>query len=315
MRVGRARELCASLTVVPYDFAAYETASALVYEALLSFGAHTPFVNPIPGVNNDSINTASNPLSTRCQAEIVSVDEAYVAIPAGSDGLAAASELAARVRDTVVLPPFLVCETCLCLALSIYYCLSAFSDTTWHESNHHLPLPSTNHQLTLALLITIQVLSLTGCRLSVGVGPSKLLARLATRRAKPPNPTGIFVINEQSALAVLNSGGGGGGGGSGGMYDHDDNGGSGAYSSTPTPHDYDDEDSGGGGGGGGGGRSVIPVRPSSTATTPNPNHNDPATPLNASPVVRAFLLDLPLSDLPGVGYVFCYTFVFPCFLS
>ena len=31
---------------------------------------------------------------------------------------------------TIVLPPFLVCERCLCLSLSIYYCLSAFSDTT-----------------------------------------------------------------------------------------------------------------------------------------------------------------------------------------
>ncbi len=29
---------------------------------------------------------------------------------------------------------------CLSLSLSIYYCLLAFSDATWHESNHH-PLP------------------------------------------------------------------------------------------------------------------------------------------------------------------------------
>jgi hypothetical protein len=39
---------------------------------------------------------------------------------------------------------------CLCLSLSIYYCPPAFSDTTWHESNHHpIPLPqSINHQST-----------------------------------------------------------------------------------------------------------------------------------------------------------------------
>jgi hypothetical protein len=59
---------------------------------------------------------------------------------------------------TIVLPPFLVCERCLCLSLSIYYCLSAFSDTTWHESNHHPLPPSINHQLTILalLIITIQ---------------------------------------------------------------------------------------------------------------------------------------------------------------
>jgi pimeloyl-ACP methyl ester carboxylesterase len=34
----------------------------------------------------------------------------------------------------------------LFVSLSIYYCLPAFSDTIWHESNHHPP--STNHQST-----------------------------------------------------------------------------------------------------------------------------------------------------------------------
>jgi hypothetical protein len=40
---------------------------------------------------------------------------------------------------TIVLPSFLVCDD-VSVSLSIYYCLFAFSDTTWHESNHHLPL-------------------------------------------------------------------------------------------------------------------------------------------------------------------------------
>jgi hypothetical protein len=33
------------------------------------------------------------------------------------------------------LPPFLVCEAFVSLS-SVYYCVSAFFDTTWHESNH-----------------------------------------------------------------------------------------------------------------------------------------------------------------------------------
>jgi hypothetical protein len=38
------------------------------------------------------------------------------------------------------LPSFLFMMVSMSLSLLIYYCLSAFSDTTWHESNHHLPL-------------------------------------------------------------------------------------------------------------------------------------------------------------------------------
>jgi hypothetical protein len=45
---------------------------------------------------------------------------------------------------TILLPTFLVCDVSVCLSLSIYSCLPAFSDTTWHESNHH-SLPSINH--------------------------------------------------------------------------------------------------------------------------------------------------------------------------
>ncbi len=40
---------------------------------------------------------------------------------------------------------FLFVTISLSASLSIYYCLPAFSDTTWHESNHHPP-PSINHQ-------------------------------------------------------------------------------------------------------------------------------------------------------------------------
>ena len=69
----------------------------------------------------------------------MSVDEAYIELPVGSDGAAAARELSTRIMEV------------------------------------------------------------TGCRVSVGVGANKLLARLATKYAKPPNKEGIFVIDEKSA--------------------------------------------------------------------------------------------------------------------
>jgi hypothetical protein len=47
--------------------------------------------------------------------------------------------------STIVLPSFLVRGVSLSL-LSIYYCLPAFSDTTWHESNHHSH-PSINQSI------------------------------------------------------------------------------------------------------------------------------------------------------------------------
>ena len=51
------------------------------------------------------------------------------------------------------------CLRCLSLSLSIYYCLSALSDTSWHVSNHHLPLNQSSIDTILTLLIiTKQVL-------------------------------------------------------------------------------------------------------------------------------------------------------------
>jgi ribosomal protein S18 acetylase RimI-like enzyme len=50
------------------------------------------------------------------------------------------SALKMYVFCSTVLLSFLVCDVSLSL-LSIYCSLPAFSDTTWHESNHHLPPP------------------------------------------------------------------------------------------------------------------------------------------------------------------------------
>ena len=38
--------------------------------------------------------------------------------------------------------------------VSIYCCLLSFSDTTWHETNHHPPLNQSSIDATLTLLIT-----------------------------------------------------------------------------------------------------------------------------------------------------------------
>jgi hypothetical protein len=55
---------------------------------------------------------------------------------------------------TIFLPSFLVCDLSVSL-LSIYYCLSTFFDTTWHESNHHSPL---SIDTLLTLLVILQAL-------------------------------------------------------------------------------------------------------------------------------------------------------------
>jgi hypothetical protein len=50
---------------------------------------------------------------------------------------------------TIVLPFFSFCDDCLSLSYpSIAACLLAFSDTTWHESNHHFH-SSINHQSSI----------------------------------------------------------------------------------------------------------------------------------------------------------------------
>ncbi len=123
---NRALAVCPDLTVLDYDFAAYDRVIPRIYEVLLSFGERY-------------LLHGENTLSNVCQVQIVSVDEAYLELPAGSDGAAAARELSARVMEV------------------------------------------------------------TGCRVSVGVGANKLLARLATKYAKPPNMHGIFVIDKRSA--------------------------------------------------------------------------------------------------------------------
>lgn len=45
-----------------------------------------------------------------------------------------------------------------------------------------------------------QVRHCTGCAASVGIGPNPLVARLATRRAKPD---GLFRVTKKEALAFL----------------------------------------------------------------------------------------------------------------
>ncbi len=100
-----------------------------IYRILLSFKVASP--------NNDDSDIAASggarPQAklASCLCEIVSVDEAYLELPPGSNALHAAESLRASIFNT------------------------------------------------------------TGCKASVGIGDSKLTARLATRQAKPPNRTGI----------------------------------------------------------------------------------------------------------------------------
>ena len=114
MHMASAKDRCPELEVLQYDFPLYERVSKQLYEILLSFG----------GEEND----AGCMISTCVLCELISVDEAYLELPPGSDGIQAAQHL---------------------------------------------------RQL---------VLEKTGCPLSIGVGSSKLLARLATKEAKPPGP-------------------------------------------------------------------------------------------------------------------------------
>ena len=48
------------------------------------------------------------------------------------------------------------CLLCLSLSLFIYYCPPAFSDTTWHESNHHLIPQSIDHHRHNLLFLLFQ---------------------------------------------------------------------------------------------------------------------------------------------------------------
>ncbi len=119
MWMTSAKELCPELEVLEYDFALYERVSKQVYEILLGFGAET-FVGE-SGENEKMLSTCS-------LCELVSVDEAYLELPAGSNGVQAAQDLQRLVYEG------------------------------------------------------------TGCPISIGIGRSKLLARLATIQAKPPGP-------------------------------------------------------------------------------------------------------------------------------
>ena len=54
--------------------------------------------------------------------------------------------------------------------------------------------------LALADLLRRKVREKTGCNASVGMGPNPLLARMATRRAKPD---GMFLLRQEDAEAFM----------------------------------------------------------------------------------------------------------------
>ncbi len=219
MSLGRARSLCPDLQVVPYAFEAYGRLSALVYEVLLSFGADHEYRLPSSSSSSSSsLPKVSNGLSHRCRVEVVSVDEAFLELPRGSDGPAAARQLAARV------------------------------------------------------------LELTGCRMSIGVGANKLLARLATRKAKPPNALAVFCIDDHAASEELHRATTSAGAGGGDTF---------APSHSPSPS------------------ATQPTPPSLgayAAGTGADTEGQGEEVAGLSQVVRAFLLRVKLSELPGVGY-------------
>lgn len=116
MFMVEAVKLCPHLQVLPYDFEQYRVVSDQIYRIFFNTGA---VVQP------------------------VSVDEAYLELPAGTDGYQAAVQLKETIR------------------------------------------------------------SLTGCPASVGIGSNMLVARLATKKAKPD---GIFLLSDemlQDSLANL----------------------------------------------------------------------------------------------------------------
>jgi nucleotidyltransferase/DNA polymerase involved in DNA repair len=55
----------------------------------------------------------------------------------------------------------------------------------------------------LAAAARAAVLAATGLRVSVGVGPNRLLAKMGTRQAKPPGGAGIFVVADAAAGRAL----------------------------------------------------------------------------------------------------------------
>lgn len=114
----QAVKLCPHLQVLHYDFEQYASVSEQVYRIMFS---------------TVSIGTVVQP---------VSVDEAYIELPPGSDGYKVATDLRNEIR------------------------------------------------------------SQTGCAASVGIGSSMLLARLATKRAKPD---GIFTLKSDSLSAHLSN--------------------------------------------------------------------------------------------------------------
>jgi CCR4-NOT transcription complex subunit 1 len=77
----------------------------------------------------------------------------------GTNELYAAVLEATYVLCSMFFLPFLVCDVSVSL-LSVYCCLLAFSDITWHESNHHpTPPPQSINRHNTHSLITMQVLS------------------------------------------------------------------------------------------------------------------------------------------------------------
>ncbi|KAI9197270.1 uncharacterized protein BJ171DRAFT_602251 [Polychytrium aggregatum] len=125
MRVGKARERCPDLKVLPYEFAKYERISQQLYGILMEFG---------------------------CFVQAVSCDEALV------------------------------------------------------DVSHAVSQRRLGQEIEIAERIRARVKLETGCVASIGIGPNILLARIATKKAKPDGVFAIFEDNCQEILDQLDIG-------------------------------------------------------------------------------------------------------------
>ncbi|KNC96285.1 uncharacterized protein SPPG_08437 [Spizellomyces punctatus DAOM BR117] len=118
MSLGRAREICKDLHVLPYEFEKYEACTKALYNVLLRQGD---------------------------EVEAVSCDEAYV-------------DITSLIKES-------------------------------------------GQEIQLAEKLRGEIFEVTGgCAASIGIGPNKLLARMATTRAKP---NGVFQVKQEEALQFM----------------------------------------------------------------------------------------------------------------
>ncbi|KAI8918247.1 hypothetical protein DFJ77DRAFT_287498 [Powellomyces hirtus] len=121
MSIGRAREMCKNLTVMPYEFENYDACSKALYTILLRYGD---------------------------EVQAVSCDEAYL-------------EVSSSIEKADALP-----------------------------------------EIALANRIRAEILEATGCRASIGIGSNMLIARMATKEAKPD---GAHLVPKGTETAFMES--------------------------------------------------------------------------------------------------------------